>query len=74
MQWGYIGSPDMLEYEVTEPSMSLQGVALLWGFLDPNQPWESLDETYKKDLIAGWLTSTGQNGKALVTPKDRLKN
>jgi hypothetical protein len=28
----------------------------------------------KKALVVGWLTSNGQNGEALATPKDRLKN
>jgi len=29
MQWGYIGSPDMLEYEVMKLPTSLLGAALL---------------------------------------------
>ena len=54
--------------------MSWQGAALFWGFLDLSWPWKSLDEIYKKGLVAGWSTSIGQDGEALVTPKDRLKN
>jgi len=74
MQWGYIGSLDMLEYEVMRSLMSSQGVALFWGFLYLSQPWEYLDEIYKKGLNIGQLTSIGQDGKALVTPKDKLEN
>jgi len=54
--------------------MSLQGAALFWGFLDLSRAWESLGETCKEGLVAGWLTSTGQDGEALATPKDRFKN
>ena len=54
--------------------MSSEGAALFWGFLDLSQPWESRDKIYKKGLVVGWLTGTGQNGKALATPKDRLEN
>lgn len=59
-----------LEYEV----MSSHGVALLWGFLDLKRPWQSVDETYKKGLFAGWLASIGPDGEELATPKDRLEN
>jgi hypothetical protein len=48
MPWGRIGSLDMLEYEVMSLPTSLQEVALFWGFLDLNQPWESLDRIYEK--------------------------
>jgi len=54
--------------------MSSQGVALFWGFLDLSRPCQSLDEIYKKGLIVGQLTNTGQDGEALVTPKDKLQN
>jgi len=74
MQWGYTGSLDMLECEVMRLPMSLQGAALFWGFLDLSRPWKSLDKTYKKGLVAGWLTGIGQDGEALTTPKDRLEN
>ena len=74
MQWGYTGSPNMLEYEVMKSLMSSQRAALLYGFLDPSRPWESLDETYKKCLVPGWLTSNEQDSEALATPKDRLEN
>jgi len=74
MQWGYIGSLDMLEYKVIRSPMSSQGAALFWGFLYLSRPWESLDKIYKKSLVVGWSTSTGQDGEALVTPKDRLEN
>ena len=74
MQWGYIGSPDMLEYEVMRSPMSSQGAALFWGFLYLSQLWESIDDIYKKGLVVGWSTSTGQDDEALVTPKDRLQN
>jgi len=55
MQWGYIGSLDMLEYEVMRSLMSSQGAALFWGFLYLSQPWESIDNIYKK-LIC-WLVN-----------------
>jgi hypothetical protein len=74
MQWGYIGSLDMLEYEATRSPTSLQGAALVGDSLDLSQPWESLDRIYKESLVVGWLTSTGQDGEALGTPKDRLEN
>jgi len=64
----------MLEYEAMKSPMSSEGVALLWGFSDPSQPWESLGETYKRGSVAGWSASNGLNGKALVIPKDRLEN
>ena len=71
---GYIRSLDMLEYEVMRSPMSSQGAALFLGFLDLSRSWESLDELYKKDLVVGWPTSTGQDGEALVIPKDSLEN
>jgi hypothetical protein len=74
MLWGFTGSLDMPEYKVMRSSMSSQGAALFWDFLDLSRPWESLDETYKKGLVVGWSTSIGQDGEALVTPKDRLEN
>jgi len=74
MQWGYTGCLDMLEYEVMRSPINSQKAALFWGFLDLSQPWESLGETYKKGLVIGWLTSIGQDGEALATPKDRLEN
>jgi len=52
--------------------MGSWGVALLWGFSDPSWPWGSLGEIYKWGSVAGWLTSTGPNGKVLVIPKGRL--
>jgi hypothetical protein len=33
---------------------------------------ESLDRIYKEGSVVGWLTSTGQDGKAFSTLKDRL--
>ena len=53
----------MLEYKVMKSPMGSQGVALLWGFLDPSQPWGSLGEIYKRGSVAGRPTSTGPNGK-----------
>jgi hypothetical protein len=73
MQWVYIVSPDMLEYEVIKSPMSPQGASLFWGFLDPSRPWVTLDETYKTGFVAGWLTSFGKNAELLVIPKDRLE-
>jgi hypothetical protein len=46
--WDFLGSPGMPEYEVMRLPMSLQGEALLWGFLDLSRPWESLDRKYRK--------------------------
>ena len=43
-------------------------------FLAPKLALGVSDVTYKKGLVTGWLTSNGQNGKALVTPKYRLEN
>jgi len=74
MQWGCIGSLGMLEYEVMRLPMSSQGATLFWGFLVLSQPWEPLDEIYKKGLVIGWSTTTGLDGEALVTQKDRLDN
>jgi len=44
MWCGFIGSLDMLEYEVMISPMGSQRAALLWDFLGPSRPWESLDE------------------------------
>jgi len=74
MWWAYIGSADMLEYEAMKSQMSSQGAALFWGFSDPSRPWESLGEIYKQGSVAGWSTSTGQNGEALVISRDVLEN
>jgi hypothetical protein len=63
----------MLEYEVMRLPMSSQGAGLFWGFLDLSQPWESLDRIYE-ELVVGWSTSIGYNGKVLAIPKDRLEN
>jgi len=42
--------------------------------LDLSQPRESLDDIYKKGLVVSWSTINGQDGEALVTLKDRLRN
>jgi len=34
----------------------------------------SLDETYKTSSIAGWLTSSGQDGEVLAIPRGTLGN
>jgi hypothetical protein len=73
MQWGCTGSLEMLEYEVMRLPMNSQGAALLWGFLYLSQPWESLDSIYK-ELVVGWSTSIGYNGKVLAIPKDGFEN
>jgi hypothetical protein len=46
MQWGYIGSLDMLKYEVMRSPMRSQEAARFRDFLDLTRPWESLDETF----------------------------
>jgi len=74
MWWAFFGSRDMLEYEVTKSPMSCRGAALLWGFMDPSRPWGFLDTIYERGSIAGWSTSTGPNGEALVTPKGRYES
>jgi len=47
MQWGSFVSLNMLDYEVIS---SLIRAAPFWGSLDLSQPWETLDEIYKKGL------------------------
>jgi hypothetical protein len=74
MQWGYIGSLDMLEYEATRSPTSSQGAAVVGDSSDLSWPWESLDRIYKEGSVVGWLTSTGQDGEALETLIDRLEN
>jgi len=56
MQWGYTGSLDMLECEVMRSLMSLQGVALFWGFLGP----ELALEVSRQDIqnrLGRWLVN-----------------
>jgi hypothetical protein len=68
MQWDFIGSLGMLEYEEMRLPMSSQGVApvgLSWHL-------ESLDETYNTSSIAGWSNSTGQDGEVLAIPRAGL--
>jgi len=48
--WGQC-DPVVLEYEVMRSPMSSRGAALVWGSLDLNWPWESLDGIYKKVLV-----------------------
>jgi len=55
IRWAYIGSLDMLEYEVMKSPMGSRGVALLWGFFDPSQPWESRWGIQKR--LSRWLVS-----------------
>jgi hypothetical protein len=64
----------MLEYEATRSPTSSQGVALVGDSLELSRFWESLDRKYKEGWVVGWLTSTGQDGEASATLKDRLKN
>jgi ribonuclease HI len=52
--------------------LAMGGSAL--GFLGPEPALGSPGEKYKKGSVVCWLTSTGQVGKALVTPKDRPEN
>jgi len=74
MRWGRTGSLDMLEYEVMRPPTSSQGAALLWGFLDLSQPWQSLDRIQKR-RISRWLVNQHwYNGEVLAIPKDRFEN
>ena len=74
MQWGYTGSLDMPEYKEMISPMSPQGAARLWRSLDLSRLWASLGEKYKKDSVLDWLTSIGQDGKDLATPKDKLES
>jgi hypothetical protein len=64
----------MLEYEAMRSPTSSQGAALVGDSLDLSRSWESLDRIYKEGMAVGWLTSTGQDGEALATLKDRLEN
>ena len=74
MQWASFGSPDMREYKVMKSPMDSRGAALPRGFLDLSRPWVSLGRICRKGSVAGWITSTGPNGKVLVIPTDRLKS
>ena len=63
------------EYEVMRSWMSLQGVALLWGFLGPETALGvSRRDIQKKGLFAGWLASGGQDDEELATLEDRLED
>jgi hypothetical protein len=73
MQWGCIGSLDMLGYEVMRLPTSSQGTVLFCSLLDLSRPWEFLGRIYEEGLDAGWLTSIGYGGEVLVTPKGRLE-
>jgi hypothetical protein len=42
MQWGCVGSLDMLRYEEMRSPTSSQETALLYSLLELSQPWESL--------------------------------
>ena len=64
----------MREYEVMKSPMDSRGAALLRGFLDLSRPWVSLGRICRKGSVAGWITSTGPNGKVLVIPTDRLES
>jgi hypothetical protein len=64
----------MVEYKAMRSPTSSQGAALVGDSLDLSRPLESLDRIYKEGSVVGWLTSTGQDGEALATLKDRLKN
>ena len=44
----FLGSPDILQYEIMISAMGSQGVALLWGFFFPSRPWVSQGEIYKE--------------------------
>jgi hypothetical protein len=44
------------------------------GFLGPEPSLGVSRQDIQKRLEAGYLTSTGQDGEALATPKDRLTN
>jgi hypothetical protein len=74
MQWGYTGSPDMLECEVMKSLTRSQGAALVRDSLDLSRPWESLDKMYKQGSVNGWSTNTGIDDEALVILKDGLEN
>ena len=66
-------SPDMLQYEVMKSPMGWRGATLLWRFLDPSRPCESLQEIYKKETVVVWSTSMGHNGEFLVLTKAWLE-
>jgi hypothetical protein len=53
MGWGFIGSLAMPGFEAVRSPMSSQGVAPFEDFSYLNLPWESVDELYRKDSIAG---------------------
>ena len=67
MWWSSIGSLVMPEYGGTRSLMGSRVVALLWVFLDPSPPWESLKAIYGKGSVDGLLANTGPFGAILVT-------
>jgi len=73
MQWDFVGSSKMLEYEEMKLLMGSQGAALLSRFLDPSRPCVSLGEIYKRSTVAGWSTNLWPYGKILVIPKSKLE-
>jgi len=74
MRWASFGSPDMQVYEEMKSPMDSQGVAQLRGSTDLSRPWVSLGKICRKGSAAGWVTSTGPNGKVSVIPNDRLES
>jgi hypothetical protein len=48
-------------------------VASVWVSWDLSWPSGFLDETYKTSSIAGWLTSTGQDGKVLAISRGQAR-
>ena len=44
------------------------------GFLGPDPALGVSRRDILKGLVVGWSTINGQDGEALVTPKDRLEN
>ena len=49
-------------------------LALTKGSMDLSRPWVSLGKICRKGSVAGWITSTGPNGKVSVIPNDRLES
>jgi hypothetical protein len=72
MLWDFIGSLGMQGCEAMRLPMGSQGTALppdMWG---QSQPWESLSGIFGVRSIAGWGTSTRDDGGILLTPNNRL--
>jgi len=62
-----------LEYEVMRSPMISQGVAVLWGFLDLKQAWESLDKTYKKACSLVGYPALGKMARNWQRPKTGMR-